>query len=643
MSEVGLLGQLGVVSAGAPEWLELVLSGLVGLAICEAAYLVLSVRSVQRSRAGHARSSHQRSPLHPIVVGLLIASAAAGIAYLVFAFPGREQHLGHEVDDRFTLLTNLLKGLALVLVAGATASILAAVLMRPASVRRPVRRAAQRIAGWQDSADNLWWHELTRPIRACGSAVLWLTDSSLRIQTFTGDVTNMDAAAISGAMAGLLPEIGSPTRIGQAVPLDPRLETVPFAATHVAEDIEKALSDAPYGKAAAALVSLLDRVLPRERLRVAGILLDSPQRGPGLTVTIARINGVTIGSEIIWSSDFDPAILSSDKNIQSTISTTLTLALAGAVWVAVTLAKDGGQRDLKDTLGTASWQSYALVRVGLQGAATRPPRITQAIYARAVEADAESLPDGDHGNLAARLNLALIKLRRDDFSFGALYTSGVRELKKLSSIVSKNDGRTVKRKTGDQLDPLRLSIDFNHGVALINAYHAGRKRSRGLRKIHANVRQLILELEDRLERLDDRPESARSDERSVLAQFEAPMIGLWASLDLLVRLGDGESYADIPKGEPLATLKAELDTGSLHHARVVKRLEDRRLDSRTRYNLACYWASRHCYKQALAHLQASHETMTVGFDASKDPALRRLRLQHPKQFRAVMKDLQATQ
>ena len=174
---------------------------------------------------------------------------------------------------------------------------------------------------------------------------------------------------------------------------------------------------------------------------VSGILLDSPQRGPGITATVARTNGVTVGSEIIWSSDFDPAITSSDAAARATASTTLTLAFAGAIWVAFTLAEHGGQRKLKDTLGTASWQSYALVRVGLQGATKRPARVTQAIYARAVEADAEALSDGDHGKLAARLNLALIKLRRDDFSFGALYESGLEELEALSSIVGDNTTR----------------------------------------------------------------------------------------------------------------------------------------------------------------------------------------------------------
>ena len=164
MGEAGLLGHLSVI-AGVPEWLEVTAAGLAGVAFVEAIYLIASVRSVRRSRAAPAGlSTHQRGPLHAIIVGLLITSTVVGVRLSRLVFPDREKHLGHEVDHRFTLLTNLLKGLTLIIVAGAVASILAAMLMRPASVRRPVRRAAQRLAGSQDSADNLWWHELTRSI-----------------------------------------------------------------------------------------------------------------------------------------------------------------------------------------------------------------------------------------------------------------------------------------------------------------------------------------------------------------------------------------------------------------------------------------------------------------------------------------------
>ena len=98
---------------------------------------------------------------------------------------------------------------------------------------------------------------------------------------------------------------------------------------------------------------------------------------------------MVVDTEIIWSGDFDPAITSETQTTRETTAPPLTLALAGAAWLAFSMAKRSGQRDVETTFGTMSWQAFALVRIGLQGGAKRPPTVTQAIYARAVEADEE--------------------------------------------------------------------------------------------------------------------------------------------------------------------------------------------------------------------------------------------------------------
>ena len=160
-----------------------------------------------------------------------------------------------------------------------------------------------------------------------------------------------------------------------------------------------------------------------------------------------------------------------------------------------------------------------------------------------------------------------------------------RKLEALSSIVGDNTTRPKPDVSGPP-DPLRLSIDFNRGVALINAYHAGREKSHRLLEIRESAHRLAVGLELRLKRLDERDDGAGFDERSILAQFEAPMLGLWATLDLLIRLGNGEPYTNPRASRRLAGTSSRPSSNPVHcitrgWSRAI--WNPRPLDSRTRY------------------------------------------------------------
>jgi len=504
--------------------------------------------------------------------------------------------------------------------------------LRPSRVRKPVRRDAERLTKY--TADT----GILRPLREntlrlAGHCVLWLTDSSVRVQTFAGDVEGIDAAGVSSALAGFLPEIGSPTRIGQPGPIDPRLETAAFDATTVAQDIEKALSEAPYGKAAAALLSLADRVLPRDRLFLGGYILESTQKGLGLTVTLTKSDGSVLESEMIWSGDFDPAITSNRKATRETSAPPLTLALVAAVWLTFVLTERSGQRNIEQAFGTASWQAFALVRVGLQGGAKRPALVTQEIYARACEADAERRtgrssddpvsPNGCYR--AASYNLALAQLRRDRYRFGPLYLRARETLSRLAQ--------------SEPEDLLTFSVAFNEAVALINAYHAGRAGLVEVSRGHASLLSAVKRLERQLMVLESGAQSEQ-DARFV-RQLEAPMIGLWAALDLACRhdvaRSDGTVGSRGVQRLDREKLVLGLKSGTLTHDDVVRGyLVERAIDARTRYNLACYWSARGDQNAALRELAISLESGTVGGAAATDPGLFVLSRAQPAEFRALL-------
>jgi hypothetical protein len=585
----------------------------------------------------------------------VLAGLVFGLTVLVIVFwaSGTGESLGKYLDGRFLLVANILKLLALAAVSVAFVSLLAAGVLHLSNFRRSVRVQAQKLASRKAHRGVL---RRQRESAACwvGRVLLWLTDTSMLVQPFGGEATSVDAGSVSNALGGFLPEIGSPTRIGQPGPIDLRAETAAFGGTTIAQDIGKALSEAPYGAVATALISLAYRVLPRDRLFVTGYVHESAQKGPGLTIALAQGGGRVVDSEIIWSGDFEPAITAAEEATRETAAPALTLALVAAAWVTFSLTERSGQRDIEGAFGTSSWQAFALVRVGLQGAAKRPAPTTQAIYARAVQADAESRlgrdSDGrsshERGYPAARYNLALAQLRSDRYRFGPLYERARKALRELAAEVSSDEA-------------LSFSIAFNEAVALINAHHADCADARELRAARHTLAHAIALLEERLEHEDGleqrRHEASRggsrdidetvagSPERHVLAQLEAPVLGLWVALDFAAQAGaetaslgrDPTGAVRLRRSELLARLKA----GSLTQDQVLRGyLAWRPIDARTHYNLACYWTAREDPDRALEELAIGIEAWTVGGGAASDPALVALNEARPSAFRELLRE-----
>ena len=163
------------------------------------------------SQGGGGAYKKIRAPT--LIAGGAVVTALVIVA-IVFVISGTGASIGDHVDKRFLILANLLKALALIAVSLALVSIVAAGLLHPSRIRKKVRGEAQGLVGYA-AETGVFRCTRERLLRSAGRAVLWLTNSSLRVQPFEGVVTGVDAASVSSALAGFLPEIGSPTRIGR--------------------------------------------------------------------------------------------------------------------------------------------------------------------------------------------------------------------------------------------------------------------------------------------------------------------------------------------------------------------------------------------------------------------------------------------
>jgi hypothetical protein len=574
-----------------------------------------------------------------VLMTVMVIVLAVAVAVVLFIVPGEANGLASSVDHRFTLLGHLLKGALLVIVALAvvalTVSAVSSLILRSAAVRRSVRRCGGKLVS--DA------HKGAAPANTImglvGNAVLWLSDSSIQIQDFRGEIKDVDPVAVSSALAGFLPDIGSPTPIGTAAPVDPRLEVAPFGAESVADDLAKALSDAPYGKAAAAILSLVERLVPREKLYVGGYLLSSPQRGLGVAMTLATANGNVVDSQMIWSGEFEPTLLSDSPAETANVSAPLALALASASWVTYALCRRSGRFHLDEVLDTKYWQSYALVRVGLQ-ITHRPKRATRAIYARAVDLDAT--------NRTAVFNLGLAESRTAEEGNVALARIGTRRLEDLYREVTE---------PRQGLSTLPLSIVFNLVANALNAYHLARNAPAqgGEQPAGDDEKERLRDycgwLHDELCLLEETLAAAPADDQRwsevqrALGRFEQPLLALWAGAaqDLddpaTPRAApDAAQLAD--PGKRRAALAELLTQHRLGHRQLVcDYLETIPVDARTQYNLACYWAVGGDPDKALWHLRQSLETGMVGQGAGADPMFYRLRTgAHEAEFAQVISD-----
>ena len=153
----------------------------------------------------------------------------------------------------------------------------------------------------------------------------------------------------------------------------------------------------PQAGIAAALISLLDRVLPRRLMEVSASALPAdPVRGVGLTVAIEKRGGRRVSETTVWEAQFWH--VHEDRPLAERLER---LMLPAAVWLAYQ-PKLGGGPKANRALGTDNWTSYAHFAIGERAQQHGDMTDARRAYFKALDVDA--------ANLGARLNLAGLAL-----------------------------------------------------------------------------------------------------------------------------------------------------------------------------------------------------------------------------------------
>jgi tetratricopeptide (TPR) repeat protein len=229
---------------------------------------------------------------------------------------------------------------------------------------------------------------------ALGKAVVAVVARAVRPSFTIKDIGGVAEAEVTGQSSLLATELD---HIGRA---DGGHHVRRVSASEGDFALPAAITSAyPQAGLAAALVSFLDRILPRRLWEVSATALPTDSaRGPGLTVTISRRGGRREKEMTLWEAEFGQVVA----------NTALTdhlerLALPAAVWLGYQ-PETGGTARAAARLGTEKWRSYAYFAIGERHQENGETTEARRAYYRALDVDAS--------NLGARLNLAGLLLYR---------------------------------------------------------------------------------------------------------------------------------------------------------------------------------------------------------------------------------------
>jgi hypothetical protein len=464
--------------------------------------------------------------------------------------------------------------------------------------------------------------------------------------------------------------------------------TAPIEAETTVEAIAAGVKAAPAGgELAAALVHLTAQLFAPGELQLSGQVLPADAGGPGLALTLATARGRVRERVTIRASELEPSA-AFEGYAEKEADRLTRLATAGAVWTHFQVL-DGelhlGKKDLRLTLRTDSWRSYALMRVGIETDVRSDCNATRVLYAKAV--------DIDPANWTAQFNLASAELNDKEFKQARL--AAIRRLDHVHSVLepSRQNGAHVgeveKEPTAKSLlerDPLCYQLCYKRTAANLNfdvdyearaegspqlrrtieeacsalpsagkgAYRAGARIQpvKGLELTPHDldiVGQHVWDLTRTLDILHEadrkkwrmansKPWKLRTD---VLDAIEGPMLTLWAMValrvgddsgclwkleDLLASTGKQHAHRDGKHRKKLAKLveKLKLTPGlAIAFAREGDEVLRR---SRTRFGLACWYSDIGQLEDAFGELELSVEGGgSRAVHRLSDPQLRHLK------------------
>jgi hypothetical protein len=424
------------------------------------------------------------------------------------------------------------------------------------------------------------------------------TATPLQIEPLASDDADTDGQVIAEMIRTAI------TRVATLGPRAPVVAT-PFVARPLLSEVADAVSEGPQGRLLASLAQLLGRLVRRDELRLRGAVVQSQSRGPGLALSLTRINGDLIDSLTIWADEYEPKAPEASLDADPT-ARAMRVSTAAAVWahfVVLQFRLVLPNQEYRKQLGTHDWQSYAYLSAGARDRfAPQPQPLARALFARAIDADPENLP--------AQYNLGLMETVDHD---------EVQATTRLESLQTQLEETAPKARIADALMADRETLDrdpFRYQVASIMASAALNRYTREARD--GDPRQQLRWRRGILSRSDS--EQLALDD--FLGRIEPPMLMRWVMMGTEIgrRSKDDSPLAllarrsiDVSGALDRVELSRGLDSwaglerGRLTPSEVVERLVKQPvwLTGNTRYELACYYAQHDDVKRALVELRHS--------------------------------------
>lgn len=525
-------------------------------------------------------------------------------------------------------------------------------------------------------------------------AVGWFYGGQIKVESFTAAEGAGDAASFAAVVQDALGSSSAAVDAGVDV-------MVPSTESDVLADIADSVKDLPHGKVAQALLNIGRKTLPRDAFFLKGHLLPPADRGAGLTLALSTRRGRVRSTTTLWEKTYTVGSAPAASGVGGITSRTnardgdaapkesdkganpfpYELALAGAAWAEYRISEH--RRDPRlELLGTRDWQSYAYLQTGLAKERTAGSVAAQPLFARAVDQDAT--------NVVAALNLAISEIREKDFD------RAIARLVKIRVTADTQGCRSGSKILG--LEPTWFTASYQLAAAQLMRYRqevsdGGTKQS--LIEIRRTARELcqateagLSELATRLNgcqregppgqfwrwalrlwplsKTDEGKEEARADTCAARAADDTLLKQRLERWDRFLRRVEGPSLVllasvQLPEdgSTSTATSTRDMDRAGLISAwesaaersrgpspdeiiGYLRREVD--LDSRTHYNLACYYAERGKqneepkveYDKALEELRYAVEPAELVEWSESDPSLEPLRKDREPEFEAVI-------
>ena len=545
----------------------------------------------------------------------------------LLALTGGEQQAWHEearawADDVVDALENLAVPAIL-----AAAAVMTLFVVLWFVLRLPLLKLWLRRHAWEPHAYSLlgastWkrrriaWRRFYRELQRRA------TSTPLEVKDFKAP-EGVDSAAVRAALRSELPRLGP--RSGGRV----TVVATPAAAGGALETMAKSVSELPPGKILEALVTLFNKLRPRDALTLNGQVLPAGERGLGLALALEASNGALVDSVTLWAADFglsvpvvgaEPDTAShEDEPEDLEVDGATRLAVAGACWTAFTLLRF--QKVLKQdewhrVLGTNDWRTFALLQVCVRVARGHPARLPEQLLSRARDLDPESR--------TAMFDLAVAHIAGGRY---ALADS-------LLEQVGEGEGplTDVKDKPALTGDPIRFQVAYTRAVLALHEQpvrgsEVDRERDDAAQELNAKLRELetaLIELES-----DKRRDREAESLYALLRRIEGPGLATLAQLLGPQRLRDGGKI-----GAGRRALMEELKREPPRPLALIdwaRRQSWRTAD--THYNLGCFYAStldlngapKDAGRLAESHLTAAFARGGVVLWAQRDPVLRSFR------------------